>query len=236
MQGTRSPAEPSGATEARHRLWRSLAAALLAAGMGSLTLPATGLAVQAQRRPQPASSGAVRFAAASEGRDSPSLATVDSATPKVRVSMVPQLADNLALLFEKFADSEFIVCIEGTVDDESGFSLRDFRMPHIAYSRTTGTGVHPDGGCGQYSGIVGTLHSHPPTYPQDRGREADNCYLSRPDIVSWLEHSPYPYTMVMCGPRMWAWWHRSQVDVERVLAFPPPGQLQGRPQPNAVSR
>lgn len=150
--------------------------------------------------------------------------------------MAPQLADNLALLFEKFGDSEFIVCIEGGVDDAGEFRLRDFRMPHIAYSRTTGTGVHPDGGCSQYPGIVGTLHSHPPTYPSDRGREADNCYLSRPDIVSWLEHSSYPYTMVMCGPRMWAWWHRSQVDAGRVLAFPPPGQLQGRPEHDVASR
>ncbi len=140
------------------------------------------------------------------------------------------------MLFEKFADSEFIVCIEGRVDGVGGLSFHDFRMPHIAYSRATGTGVHPGGDCSQYPGVVGTLHSHPPTYPPDRGRESDNCYLSRPDIVSWLEYTSYPYTMVMCGPRMWAWWQRSQVDADRVLAFPPPGQLQGQPEADLVRR
>ncbi len=236
MRRRRSPAPTSGARRARLRLCRSLGVALIAASAGAVATPRTGEAVQAWRPRQPASSVPVRFAAASEGLGSRGLAAADSATPTVRVSMAPQLADNLALLFEKFGDAEFIVCIEGRVDDAGGFSLRDFRMPHIAYSRTTGTGVHPDGDCSQYPGIVGTLHSHPPIYPQDRGREWDNCYLSRPDIVSWLEHSSYPYTMVMCGPRMWAWWRRSQVDADRVLAFPPPGQLHGRPETNLVSR
>jgi hypothetical protein len=142
--------------------------------------------------------------------------------------MAPQLADNLALLFEKFGESEFVVCIEGRVDAEDQLRLHDFRMPHLTYSRSTSAGVHPNGDCSQYQGIVGTLHNHPPAYPRDRGREWKNCYLSRVDIVSWLEHSSYPHTIVMCGPRLWAWWHRSQVDPDRVLALPPPGQLYGR--------
>jgi hypothetical protein len=148
--------------------------------------------------------------------------------PISSMRMAPQLADNLALLFEKFGASEFVVCVEGEVDGAGQFVLRDFRMPHLAYSRTTGAGVHPDGGCRQYQGIVATLHNHPPAYPEDRGSEWNNCYLSRPDIVSWLEGSDYPYTVVMCGPRLWAWWHRSQVDPSQVLAVPPPDQLWGR--------
>ncbi len=236
MRGTASPARTSGATRARLCLCRWLALSLIASGAGVSITPGAGLATPSQQRSEPDSPVAVRFAAASDVPGSTGRATPDSAAPGVRVSMAPQLADNLALLFEKFGDSEFIVCIEGGVDGAGEFSLRDFRMPHIAYSRTTGTGVYPDRGCGQYPGIVGTLHSHPPTYPLDRGREADNCYLSRPDIVSWLEHSSYPYTMVMCGPRLWAWWHRSQVDANRVLAFPPPGQLQGRLETDVASR
>ncbi len=235
MRRTRSPATPAGATQARLGLCGWLTLSLIAAGTGEVATARAGLALQAAQRREPASTGGVRFAAG-DGVDSAGRATADSVTPRVRVSMALQLADNLALLFDKFGSSEFIVCIEGGVDEAGEFGLRDFRMPHIAYSRTTGTGVHPDGGCGQYPGIVGTLHSHPPTYPSDRGREAENCYLSRPDIVSWLAHSSYPTTLVMCGPRMWAWWHRSQVDADRVLAFPPPGQLQGRPEQDVASR
>ncbi len=236
MRGTASPAGTSGATHVRLRRCRWVALSLILSCASVSIAPRAALATPAQQRSEPEGSGAVRFAVARDVPGSTGRAPVDSGKPTVRVSMMPQLADNLALLFEKFGDSEFIVCIEGRADGADGFSLRDFRVPHIAYSRSTGTGVHPEGGCGQYPGIVGTLHSHPPTYPQDRGREADNCYLSRPDIVSWLEHSSYPYTMVMCGPRMWAWWHRSQVDTDRVLAFPPPGQLQGRPETDVANR
>ncbi len=148
--------------------------------------------------------------------------------PVASVIMSPQLADNLALLFDRFAESEFIVCVEGKVGRAGQLQLRDFRMPHHAYSRSQGAGIHSAGDCGQYAGVIGTLHNHPPAYPEDRGREWRNCYLSRTDILSWLEHTDYPYTMVMCGPRLWAWWHRSQVDSAKVLAFPPPGQVYGR--------
>ena len=154
----------------------------------------------------------------------------EAAPPKaVAIEMTPQLSDNLALLFEKFASAEFVVCLEGDVNEVGMLELRDFRMPHIAYSRSTGTAVHPDGGCEQYEDIVGSLHNHPATYPEDRGVEWTNCYLSRPDILSWLEHTEYPYTFVMCGEQFWAWWHRTQVSTKKVLAFPPTGQLAGRP-------
>lgn len=146
--------------------------------------------------------------------------------PVAGMRMTPQLADNLALLFDKFGHSEFILCLEGGADESGDLELRDFRMPHIAYSRSTSAAVHPDGGCDQYDGVVGTLHNHPPTYPEDKGREANNCYLSRMDIMSWLKHSSYEYTAVMCGARTWAWWHRSQVSEDKVLAFPREGQLQ----------
>ena len=145
--------------------------------------------------------------------------------PVAGMHMSPQLADNLALLFDKFGRSEFILCLEGGTDDSGELELRDFRMPHMAYSRSTSAAVQPDGGCEQYDGVIGTLHNHPPTYPEDSGRESNNCYLSRMDIMSWLKHSTYEYTTVMCGPRTWAWWHRSQVNEEKVLAFPREGQL-----------
>ncbi len=139
--------------------------------------------------------------------------------------MSSQLADNLALLFEKFDHSEFIVCLEGEITEDGTLRLTDFRMPHIAYSRPTGAGVHPDGTCRQYENIVGTLHSHPMSHPDERGW--NNCYLSRTAIVSWLGYSEYPYTAVMCGPRVWAWWHHSQVDLSKVLAFPLAQQIEG---------
>jgi hypothetical protein len=153
----------------------------------------------------------------------------DGVAPVTNIAMTAQLSDNLALLFDRFGDSEFIFCIEAETTSSDELEARDFRMPHIAYSRESGAAVRPEGGCSQYANIVGTLHNHPPAYPEDRGREWSNCYLSRTDITSWLEHSDYAYTLVMCGPRIWAWWHRSQVDPSHVLAFPPEGQLHGRP-------
>ena len=157
---------------------------------------------------------------ASEGEDR-------AANPAVGVSMSPQLADNLALLFAKFGRSEFILCLEGDVTETGEMQLRDFRMPHLAYSRPTSAAVHPQGGCDQYPGVVGTLHNHPPSYPEDQGRESSNCYLSNLDITTWLEYSAYPYTAVMCGPRTWAWWHRSQVDLDKLVVFPMERQLLG---------
>ncbi len=152
-----------------------------------------------------------------------------------RMRMSTQLADNLALLFEKFDDSEFIVCLEGEATADGEVRLSDFRMPHMAYSRATSAEMHPDGMCDQYQDIVGTLHNHPLSHPADR--ESGNCYLSRTDIVNWLEYSDYPDTAVLCGPRVWAWWHRSQVDLAKVraagpwshatVAFPPAHQITG---------
>ena len=153
--------------------------------------------------------------------------TVFAGVP-LEVSVTDQLSDNLAFLFEAFGPTEFIVCLEGEITREGELELRDFRLPHIAHSHRTGVGVDPDGTCRQYEGIIGTLHNHPPAYPEDRDREWNNCYLSRSDITSWLEHTDYPITAVMCAPHTWAWWHRSQVAPERVLAFPPDGQLVGR--------
>ena len=128
--------------------------------------------------------------------------------------MTVQLTDNLALLFDKFGESEFILCLEGKLNDDGKLELTDFRMPHIASSRPTSAAVHPDGGCDQYEGIVGTIHNHP----------SSDCYLSRGDLDSW-RLSGYPYTVVMCGARTWAWWHRSQVEPEATLAWPPEDQL-----------
>lgn len=153
-----------------------------------------------------------------------------SAGPVTHVSMAAQLSDNLALLFEKFGESEFVLCIEGELVGTSELELRDFRMPHVSHSDRNGVGIHPGGGCSQYADIIGTIHNHPPRYPEDRGREWNNCYLSRGDISSWLDNTQYPFTLVMCGPRLWAWWHRAQVDATRTLAFPPSGQLEGRDQ------
>lgn len=155
----------------------------------------------------------------------PGTAAEAAAELPVRMRMSTQLADNLALLFEKFDDSEFIVCLEGEATADGEVRLSDFRMPHMAYSRATSAGMHPDGTCNQYESIVGTLHTHPISHRDDP--ESGNCYLSRTDIVSWLEYSEYPYTAVMCGPRVWAWWHRSQVDLAKVLAFPPAHQITG---------
>ena len=132
--------------------------------------------------------------------------------------MTVQLADNLALLFEKFGESEFILCLEGELNDNGELELSNFRMPHIAYSRPKSAGVKPGSGCEQYEGIVGTIHNHPGSGNGSR------CYLSRGDLDSW-RHSGYPYTIVMCGARTWAWWHRSQVEPEAMLAWPPEDQL-----------
>jgi hypothetical protein len=70
---------------------------------------------------------------------------MDAATPMMHVTMVPQLADNLALLFDKFGESEFVVCIEGALGDADSLQLRDFRIPHHAYSSSTSAGVYPAG-------------------------------------------------------------------------------------------
>ncbi len=229
-------AAPEGFAASR-RFARPRLRCLVLALLGSIAASAPAArSVQAQRPQDPAGAAGLRSARLSLARQPALEVEGDSVARPVRAVMAAQLADNLALLFERFGDSEFIVCIEGGVEASGDFSLRDFRMPHIAYSRATGAGVHPDGDCSQYADIIGTLHSHPATYPQDRGREWGNCYLSRPDIVSWLDYSTYPYTMVMCGPRTWAWWHRSQVDRDRVLALPPPGQLYGRPDEEVAAR
>lgn len=202
--------------------------AVLALACAAAVLPGSARASLLQRwvGPRDSSGRAVQYEAR-RFRMAAAVPDLGSA-PAVAMSMRAQLADNLALLFERFGTSEFIVCLEGETNEAGDFRLRDFRMPHIAYSRSTSAGVDPDGTCSQYRNIVGTLHNHPPKYPEDRGREFNNCYLSRTDIVSWLKHSDYAYTAVMCGPRLWAWWHRSQVDESDVLAFPPTGQLYGR--------
>lgn len=195
-------------------------------------VPRSTDAFQLQSEPEPADSTLLRT---DHGSTVLAAHTRGAGHPAVRaasVSMSPQLADNLALLFERFEENEFVVCIEGRVDAVDQLQLSDFRMPHLAYSHSTGASVHPNGDCSQYRGIVGTLHNHPRAYPKDRGGDWKNCYLSRVDIVSWLEHSSYSYTLVMCGPRTWAWWHRSQVDPDSELALPLPGQLYGRSESN----
>jgi hypothetical protein len=70
---------------------------------------------------------------------------MDAATPMMHVTMVPQLADNLALLFDKFGESEFVVCIEGALGDADSLQLSDSRIPHHAYSSSTSAGVYPAG-------------------------------------------------------------------------------------------
>lgn len=160
--------------------------------------------------------------------ESSMLATADldmEAMAASRAQMSRQLADNLALLFDKFERSEFILCLEGEVSAHGQLSLSDFRMPHIVRSHATSAALSPAGTCAQYERVIATLHTHPPTYPEDRGRESSNCYLSRTDIVTWLEGTDYPYTAVLCGPRTWAVWHRSQVKPKQVIAFPPEDQL-----------
>lgn len=188
--------------------------------------PSPAHAVQSERRVEP-TSATVGLGHADSLPVSAVRERIDEAAPVAHVSMMPQLADNLALLFERFGESEFVICIEGAIGEADHLQLRDFRMPHHAYSSSTGAGVHPAGDCRQYAGIIGTLHNHPQTFTRESGPQRDNCYLSRTDIVSWLVHSHYEYTLVMCGPRLWAWWHRSQIDPTADRALPPPGQLLG---------
>ena len=194
-----------------------------------VVLPGPARALQSESWVEPPDSAAVGLGHAASLPANLTRERESAATAVAHVAMVPQLADNLALLYEKFGEDEFVVCIEGEFGDAEQLQLRDFRMPHHAYSNSTSAGIYPAGDCRQYKGIIGTLHNHPQTLPQDRGGERDNCYLSRTDIVSWLEHSAYQYTLVMCGSRLWAWWHRSQIDPTADLFFPPPGQLLGPP-------
>lgn len=234
MSGRRNPPESPRAT-ARRRNPENRSASRQLTQPVLLTLacltaaPASADAFQSQRRIDPADnvSTELRTGAAPELVKGVGILE-PSARPTLSLEMTAQLADNLALLFDRFEQSEFILCLEGGFEATGELRLADFRMPHLAYSRSTSAGVYPDGGCAQYGGIVGTVHNHPVRNPADRGREWKNCYLSRTDIVSWLEHSNYEYTAVMCGPRTWAWWHRSQVNEEKVISFPPPGQLFGR--------
>lgn len=205
---------------------RELCCFLLVALVWMAVPPSPAHAVQSERRVEP-TPPTVGFGDADSLSVSTARERVDVATPVAHVSMMPQLADNLALLFEKFGESEFVVCVEGALGDADHLQLRDFRMPHHAYSSSTSAGVYPTGDCRQYAGIIGTLHNHPENVARDSGPERENCYLSRMDIVSWLEHSPYQFTLVMCGPRLWAWWHRSQIEPTANRALPLPGQLLG---------
>ncbi len=140
---------------------------------------------------------------------------------------VPAVADNLALLFEKF-DTELVLCLEGERRGDDLY-VTDFRMPHILVSET---GRVRAASCRPSPRSLGTWHNHPaPRFRLARANPAllaRNCYLSRTDIHDFVRRRGALVTVVACAPRTYAYWRRRDVDGGRqdVALLPaPPGQL-----------
>lgn len=144
-----------------------------------------------------------------------------------RLVLAPAVADNLALLFEKF-DTELVLCLEG---EHRGADLyvTEFRMPHIHLSQT---GRVQAASCRSHRRAIGTWHNHPALQltlaslnPQTLSR---NCYLSRTDIDDFQRRKDALVSVVSCGPHTYAYWRRGDVRSvadEVALLPPPPGQL-----------
>lgn len=140
---------------------------------------------------------------------------------------LPAVADNLALLFDKF-DTELVLCLEGERRGDDLY-VTDFRMPHILISET---GRVQAASCRQSPRSVGTWHNHPsPRFrltDASSGSLARNCYLSRTDIQDFRRRRDALVTVVACAPRTYAFWRRSDVDdgpPDVALLPAPPGQL-----------
>jgi hypothetical protein len=141
--------------------------------------------------------------------------------------LAPAVADNIALLYGQF-ETELVLCLEG---EQQGADLvvTDFRMPHILASEL---GRVQASACRSRRQTVGTWHNHPAAplglSPASPVLQARNCYLSRTDILDFQRRKQAAVTVVSCGPRVFAYWWRSDVEAAGgdVSILPPPeGQL-----------
>lgn len=139
----------------------------------------------------------------------------------------PKVSDNLALFFHKF-DTELVLCLEGERRGPDLF-VTDFRVPHVLVSEA---GRVQAAACRFSERNIGTWHNHPAprlslTAAEDAAL-ARNCYLSRTDISDFQRREAARVSVVACGPRIYAYWKREDVDTtgtDVALLPPPPGQL-----------
>lgn len=156
-------------------------------------------------------------------------AGIDGPGPEAfrQLVLAPAVADNLALLFEKF-DTELVVCLEGERRGED-VHVTDFRFPHILLSET---GRVQAAACEPGGRAIGTWHNHPPPRvglaAVDAAALTRNCYLSRTDIADFQRRGSAAVTVVSCAPYTYAYWKRGDVGEvgEDVALLPAPdGQL-----------
>lgn len=147
---------------------------------------------------------------------------VSSAGAQVPLVFSPAVAENLELMYHRFAPDEFAVCLLGESDGTT-YHISDYAMPpqervSILVGQMAQTGLKvKDGICGERYGSRVTLHSHAGT---DRD---DYCYASRSDTVTTVLHTKDEYLAIVCR-RGILWFHRSQL-VAGEPAYPIPGQI-----------
>jgi hypothetical protein len=146
-------------------------------------------------------------------------------TPRVLATIAPKpervvfsrrVTDNLRLLWNEL-DVELMLCLEGRWREDGTVTIYDFRFPHIVSA--TDHSVGTEGGCADVPFTPGlerlaVFHTHP-----DGG-----CYLSRTDMTTFARARDYALSIVMCDSSKAAWWHVTEIDLNRIVLTPIGGQ------------
>ena len=173
----------------------ALMAALVVAGCGS-----AGAAVKA-----------LRFQGSQIGRSAVySKAALADAEPL----LAEDVANGFGFLYRFITEAEFVLCLEGTVDDGE-LRIDGFRLAHIESTTVNSVRYQP---C-RSPRYVGTAHNHPPA------NRPDQCTRSGPDRRSFAADSLAVVDIVLCENDRYSW---TLKDGRTGIATLPP-QAESRP-------
>ena len=116
-----------------------------------------------------------------------------SRTP-VDPTIAPAVVNGFEFLYRFITETEFVLCLEGSVDDGQ-VSIENFRLARIDATSVNHVRYQPCAG----ENYLGTAHNHPPS---DR---SDLCKRSDIDRRSFSVDQRAAVDIVLCGNGRFAW-------------------------------
>lgn len=128
----------------------------------------------------------------------PSLETETASISGLEPVLVAQeVVDGMDFLYRFITETEFVLCLEGTRDDDRVI-VDGFRLARMEATSANSVRYQP---CDSPR-YIGTAHNHPPVGGSDKSL----CYQSEPDRRSFGMDPRALIDIVLCGDAKFKWW------------------------------
>ena len=123
--------------------------------------------------------------------------------------VAPEVVAGWEFLYRFITETEFVLCLEGTREDDRVI-VDGFRLARMEATSVNSVRYQP---CDSPR-YVGTAHNHPPVDSANRSL----CYQSEPDRRSFGMDNRAAVDVVLCGDGVFRWWLKDGRTASKTIA------------------